>query len=67
VGEEALQGWIVLNEGQTVKSADLVAFCKPLLAAYEVPRKYVFVDKLPYNEAGKLVRRELPNVAGRAE
>lgn len=62
VGEEALQGWIVLKPGETVKTADLVAFCKPLLAAYEVPRKYAFVEKLPYNEAGKLVRRELPKL-----
>ena len=67
IGEEALQGWIVLKEGQTVKTADLVAHCKPLLAAYEVPRKYVFVDKLPYNDAGKLVRRELLSVVGIGE
>lgn len=64
IGEEALQSWIVLKEGQTVKTADLVAFCKPLLAAYEVPRRYEFVEALPYNDAGKLVRRELPALKG---
>ena len=67
VGEEALQGWIVLKPGMTVKTAELVAFLKPHLAAYEVPRKYIFVDKLPYNDAGKLVRRELPKLEGRSE
>jgi long-chain acyl-CoA synthetase len=62
MGEEAVQGWIKLREGQTVKSGELVAFCRPFLAAYEIPRKYVFVEKLPYNDAGKLVRRELMQV-----
>lgn len=64
MGEEALQAWIVVKDGQTVKTADLVAFCKPLLAAYEVPRKYVFVDSLPHNAAGKMVRRELSALKG---
>jgi long-chain acyl-CoA synthetase len=63
VGEEAVQGWIILQEGETVKQGDLVAFCRPYLAPYEIPRKYVFVDKLPYNDAGKLVRRELLNLS----
>ncbi len=62
VGEEAVQGWIVLKEGESVKTADLVNYCKPYLAAYEIPRKYVIVDKLPYSEAGKLLRRELPKL-----
>lgn len=61
-GEEALQAWIVLKPDQQVKSGDLVNFCRPHLAAYEIPRRFVFVEALPYNEAGKLVRRELPNL-----
>ncbi|MCS6836850.1 MAG: AMP-binding protein [Anaerolineae bacterium] len=61
-GEEALQAWVVLKPGEQVKSGDLVNFCRPLLAAYEIPRRFVFVDALPYSEAGKLLRRELPNL-----
>jgi long-chain acyl-CoA synthetase len=64
VGEEALQGWIVLKAGQSAKSGDLVSFCRPYLAAYEIPRKYVFVDALPYSDAGKLLRRSLPALTG---
>ncbi len=64
VGEDTVQGWIVLKVGKSVKSGDLVNFCRPYLAAYEIPRKYIFIDKLPYNDAGKLVRRELINIIG---
>lgn len=67
VGEEAVQGWIVVKEGETVRSADLVSYCKPLLAPYEIPRKYTFVDALPYSDAGKLLRRELPLLVGKEE
>lgn len=59
IGEEALKAWVVLKHGYSIKTSDLVTHCKQLLAAYEVPRTYAFVDKLPYSAAGKLLRREL--------
>lgn len=66
-GEEALQAWVVLKEGESAKSGDLVNFCRPYLAAYEIPRRFIFVDRLPYNEAGKLIRRDLLALAGKEE
>lgn len=33
---------------------------KANLARYKVPRDVIFVDSLPRNPTGKLVRRELP-------
>lgn len=62
-GQEALQAWVVLKPGARVKSGDLITHCKPYLAPYEIPRRFVFVDALPYSDAGKLLRRELPNLA----
>ncbi|MEJ7714973.1 MAG: hypothetical protein WKF40_04415 [Thermoleophilaceae bacterium] len=39
---------------------DLRAFLRERLAGYQVPKRLVFVDELPRNSAGKLLRRELP-------
>jgi len=61
-GQDALQAWVVLKEGQKLKSADIVKFCKDKLAPYEIPRRIKFVSELPYSDAGKLLRRELPNI-----
>ncbi len=59
IGQEALKAWIVLNEGQTVSEEDLIAFCEPHLAGYEIPRRYAFVAELPRSTVGKVLRREL--------
>lgn len=38
---------------------DVIAFCQPRLAKYKVPKQVVFVDSLPRNAAGKVLKREL--------
>lgn len=38
---------------------DLIAWCREKLTPYRVPVRIVFVDTLPRNEAGKVVKREL--------
>ena len=40
------------------------AHVKSQLAGYKVPRDVVFLDELPRNDSGKVMKRELPNVAG---
>ena len=40
--------------------AEIKAHVKTHLARYKVPRDVVFVDELPRNPTGKLVRRQLP-------
>ncbi|WP_366940841.1 class I adenylate-forming enzyme family protein [uncultured Amaricoccus sp.] len=42
-----------------VPDADLAAHCAARLARYKCPRRFVAVDALPRNAAGKLVRRAL--------
>jgi fatty-acyl-CoA synthase len=36
-------------------------FVKANLARYKVPREVKFLDELPRNPAGKVVKRELPD------
>ena len=41
---------------EEVSSDDLKAFCVPLLAAYKIPERFVFVEDLPVNDGGKTDR-----------
>jgi acyl-CoA synthetase (AMP-forming)/AMP-acid ligase II len=41
--------------------ADLYELCKNNLANYKIPRKLTFVDSIPKNEAGKILRKNLRN------
>lgn len=46
--------------GERVPSGDeLIAFCRDRIAGYKIPRRYEFVDQLPKNPSGKLLKREL--------
>jgi O-succinylbenzoic acid--CoA ligase len=40
---------------------ELRAFCAERLARYKIPAHIYFVDSLPRNAAGKLLRRALKN------
>ncbi|MFT3661280.1 MAG: AMP-binding protein [Gordonia sp. (in: high G+C Gram-positive bacteria)] len=55
-----LRAFVVPVEGTTPDPDALRAYVKENLARYKVPRDVVFVDDLPRNATGKLVRRLLP-------
>jgi acyl-CoA synthetase (AMP-forming)/AMP-acid ligase II len=50
---------ICARPGQPVTGADLVAFCRARIASYKKPRHVVFIDALPRNASGKVLKREL--------
>ena len=56
---EAVRAYVVVAPGATVDADELVAFARDRLARYKCPSSVVFVDELPRNAAGKLVRRQL--------
>jgi long-chain acyl-CoA synthetase len=57
-GEEVVAA-VVLVEGVPVLPDELRAHSRESLTAYKVPRRVVFVDELPTNPMGKVVRREV--------
>jgi fatty-acyl-CoA synthase len=56
---EAVTAFVVLRPGQAADEATLQALARQHLAPYKLPKKVVFVDSLPRNTAGKLLKREL--------
>jgi long-chain acyl-CoA synthetase len=56
---EAVKAWVVTREGMTVDEDTLIAWCTERLARYKCPSKILFVDQLPRNVSGKLLRRSL--------
>jgi acyl-CoA synthetase (AMP-forming)/AMP-acid ligase II len=56
---EAAAAFVVRDRGGAVSEADLRKFCRDLLPAYKVPATITFVDALPRNPAGKLLRGQL--------
>jgi len=51
--------YLSLKEGCEATAADIRAFCFESLGKHEVPKKVTFLDELPKNAAGKIVKREL--------
>src|SRR4029077_1637356 len=56
---EAVKAVIVLQEGATVRSEALIAFCKDKLAPYKVPKSIDIVASLPHTEIGKVAKEKL--------
>ena len=50
---------MVLNDGAEATEDELKAHVKAHLARYKVPREIVFLDELPRNATGKVLKREL--------
>ncbi|MBN1106324.1 MAG: long-chain-fatty-acid--CoA ligase [Deltaproteobacteria bacterium] len=56
---ERVHAVITLKEGQSLSAEDVISFCKSNLARYKSPRSVEFVDALPKNPQGKILKREL--------
>ena len=51
--------FVVLAAGRAVSEDELLAFCRERLALHEVPASVKFLEQLPRNSVGKLLRPEL--------
>ncbi|QBQ04587.1 class I adenylate-forming enzyme family protein [Sporosarcina pasteurii] len=56
---EAVGAVLVLKEGETVNEDEIITFCRERLAGYKIPRKFVYIDQLPRNTSGKILKYQL--------
>jgi fatty-acyl-CoA synthase len=56
---QRLRAFVVKAEGATVDEDAIKGYVKKRLARYKVPRDVFFLDELPRNPTGKILKREL--------
>jgi long-chain acyl-CoA synthetase len=56
---ETIKAFVVVKPGKDVDEAELLAFLGERLARFKLPRSVAFVESLPKNVMGKLLRRLL--------
>lgn len=53
---EMVNAIVVLKPGETANGLEITEFCRQHLAGYKIPRNFVFVNSLPRNASGKLLK-----------
>jgi acyl-CoA synthetase (AMP-forming)/AMP-acid ligase II len=56
---EAIKAIVALKPGEAATENDLIAFCKDNIASYKKPKSVDFINELPKNNYGKILKREL--------
>ena len=56
---EAVKACVVLRSDATLTQEDIITFARELVAGYKLPKSVDFVEALPRNPSGKILRREL--------
>ena len=56
---QRLKAFVVLRDGKQLSEDEVKDYVKDNLARYKSPREVVFIDELPRNPTGKVLKREL--------
>jgi len=56
---EAIKAFVALREGKEATQEEIINFCKDHMAGYKKPKSVEFVDAIPKNAYGKVLKREL--------
>ena len=56
---QRLRVFVVVRDGHRMDAEDVKSYVRANLARYKVPRDVVFVEQLPRNPSGKVLKREL--------
>lgn len=56
---ERVHALVVLKENAQVTDEDIIGFCKQHIAHYKAPRTVEFVESLPKNPQGKILKKEI--------
>jgi acyl-CoA synthetase (AMP-forming)/AMP-acid ligase II len=56
---EAIKAMVALKEGQKATEEEIINFCKKNMASFKKPKSVEFIDTIPKNPYGKVLKREL--------
>jgi fatty-acyl-CoA synthase len=56
---EAVTAIVVVKNGQTLDEETVINHCAGAMAQFKVPKRVIFLDSLPKNPSGKLLKRDL--------
>jgi acyl-CoA synthetase (AMP-forming)/AMP-acid ligase II len=56
---ESVKAIVVLKKGETMEEKEVIEYCKNHLASYKKPQSVEFVEALPRNPSGKVLKTEL--------
>ena len=56
---ESVKAYVILNHGARLKEDDVIAYCKEKLASFKKPKFVEFLDALPKNTMGKIIKEQL--------
>lgn len=56
---ESVKAFVVLQKGMNMDKQDVIEYCKKHLASYKKPKAVSFVESIPKNPSGKVLKRLL--------
>ncbi len=57
--DEVVHAFVVLNQGALAGEDEVIEYCRGLIADYKVPASVSFIDELPRNPGGKVLKDRL--------
>ena len=57
---------VVIKKGETATPEEIMEYCRAKMSSFKRPRSVVFVDELPRNPMGKIIKRMLREQYGKA-
>ena len=55
---------VVLKQGEEATTEEIMEFCRSGLSGFKRPRSVIFVDSLPRNQMGKILKKQLRELYG---
>ncbi len=62
---ESVAAFVILREGAVVDAEQVIEHCRERLAGYKKPKHVFFVESLPRNTLGKVLKNDLRAMAGK--
>jgi len=62
---ERVRAFVVVKRDKQTDTANLLEYCRKQLSGPKVPREFVFLESLPRNPTGKVLKRELREMDAR--